>query len=169
MEAPGLHFEKLCSAGKGPQPVLTCCSHPPSCIPLLITSTMPQALQGLWGGRRDGWGRGDKGGRFKKGGLGLTEFPINMARQAGGKHCSSYKNVSLKNVSTRAESFLTKNSVRDTRACTTWKTWPQDRPTRCRLGSHELQVNENASNSESNKHAWAHSQGEFLDWTFIRT
>ena len=43
-----------------------------------------------------------------------------------------------------------------------------DRQTICGLGSHELQVNENASNSESNKHAWAHSQGEFLDWTFIR-
>lgn len=36
------------------------------------------------------------------------------------------------------------------------------------LRSHELQVNENASSSESNKHAWALSQEEFLDWTFIR-
>lgn len=76
--------------------------------------------------------------------------------------------ISLKNVSTRAESFVAKNSVRDTRACTTRMTWPQDSQTRRRLGSHELQVNENGSNSESNKHAWAHSQGNFLDWTFIR-
>lgn len=56
--------------------------------------------------RWDGWGRGEKGGLFKSDGPWPRGFPINMVKQAAGKHRSSYKNVSLKNVSTRAESFF---------------------------------------------------------------
>lgn len=71
-------------------------------------------------------------------------------------------------MSTRTEPFLAKNFVRDTSACITRMTWPQTGRPDEGLGAIKLQVNENASNSESNKHAWAHGQREFLDWTFIR-
>lgn len=130
-----------------PQTVLSCWSHSPSCIPELITSnasgTAGAAGSG-WGRGVDAWGWGERGGLLK-GDRQRPGFPINTAKHTRRKHRTYYKNVSEKRVN-QAESFLTKNFVRDTKACITWTTWPQDRQTRCRPGSHELQVNENASN-----------------------
>ena len=123
---------------------------------------MPQALQGFWVHWTDGGGMGSEGCSRK---MDPSQRIPNQHSKAGWKKASRFFLIKMFLWKCVNQGWVIFNLETQ---CVTWTTQAQDRQIRCRLESHELQVNENTSNSELNKHGWARGQGEFLDWTFIK-